>query len=391
MNKKRIIALLLAAAIPTLLMTACGGDTTTTGDSSDTSVVSVTESASAGEAEVSAESEAEANTIDVDSLTDEQLAEYYDKVFTAVQKLDIETLKLYTKEGDEAVLTLEQIAASPEYKDLWDKTVGKMVYMPKSSIVLAKSPAWLFGKWYTMHAEENAEIPESTCDLTLEEVNEFYDKYYEECPYVAEKLLEDDLYAFNEEDTGKLCFGIREILTPFGLEEIADTYLLTNYDVEKYGVYLFGEQDCLNLGYDYIAEEDKLPCYKELMEFDLDKLVEIIDNNAPDDGGIYQSYCDLYLKDEEHRATIKAWMEENCTAFRTLNNVEYFYTPDFENETIFEYADPEEKEIMKGMNIASHGSIYWFPSDWNGFTTMFDIIDSLVKQGVLPDLYEFDF
>ena len=161
MIRKKITAMLIASALSLICLTACGKDKENSITESKTGEVSTVEEDNVNSSSDESNDEDVFNDneimLDADSLTDEQIKEFTEILFTAVQKLDIETLKKYTEEDDSSVKVLEEIASTPEYKDLWDKTVGKMIYMPKSCVVLAKSPDWLYSKWYTLKAEENAE------------------------------------------------------------------------------------------------------------------------------------------------------------------------------------------------------------------------------------------
>lgn len=413
MKMKRLLALLLAAAIPVSFLTACGDDTAAQGEES--SVTSAAENAESGEngknggsggstagmsdaSEESAESAAEDMTmLDADSLTEEQERVFIEILFNAVQSFDFETLEKYTAADNDTVAVLKKISEDPVYKDLWDKTVGKMIFLPSYSVILAKSNTWLFSTWYMEKAEENAEIPDSASMLTLEEVNEFYDKYYDECPYIAGNINGYTLNPFNDEETGKLLFDIRDILSPVGFENITELNYLEAYSDLNYGTYLFGEQDSLDIGYDYIAQEDNLPQYKEFLSFDLDKIVETVENDENIDknnsGVIYDSFKKYYVN-EENRAIVKKWLEENCTALRDLSTVYYFYPADYDCDFPVYCLSDEDKAVAKELNVAGKQVFRWFPSDLengcdmlNGF---YELAEILISQGVLTEVDDAD-
>ena len=339
--------------IASTFLTGCGDEAETQSTESSMSTAGGTDFAEETNESQMAESDIQSDTtmVDARSLTDDQVAEYAEILFTAVQNLDIETLRNYTEEDDDSVEVLEKIAAAPEYQELWEKTVGQMIYLPKSSVILAKSPSWLFSKWYTIKAEENAEIPDSVRELTLEEVNEFYDTYYDACPYVAGKLSRWEIEPYNDEDTGKLLFDIEQILVPVGFSELEASALLNRSDYGKYGVYLFDDQSSLGLGYDYLGQEDQIPVYQDLLSMDLDKLVEIVESSNPPKDHYYYGYYVQYYKDEANRAIIQEWMNENCVVLRTLSSVEYFYTANLDYDYPADCIVRDERELVKDLNI----------------------------------------
>lgn len=391
MNGKKITAMLLAAALSLTLLTACGDNKPTSGTESKAGESSIAK----GEDKESSLAENNSTDgelmLDADSLTDEQIAKFAEILFTAVQKLDVETLEKYTEKDDYVIDVLAEIAATPQYKELWEKTVGKMIYLPKSSILLAKSPQWLFCKWYTLKAEENAEIPESVCKLTLDEVNEFYNKYYEECPYIAAHIDDITIKPDNDE-TGRLVFDIENILESVGLERISEYNYLPQYDGDNYGVYLFGDEDSLSLGYDYIAWEENIPDYKDLVAMNLDKFVEIVESVEEIKGSnssIYYNCYEKYYKDEKNRAIIQKWLNENCVAMRDLSTVTYFYKANFDCDYPVYLIKDEEKGLVKDLNIVSKGIIYSLPDrlkdDTNDLGVFYNIANSLINQGLLSE------
>lgn len=391
MKRKRGVTLLLAAMIASTCLTGCGDEGGTQSTESSMSTTGGTDFVEETNESEMAESDTQSDTtmVDARSLTDDQVAEYAEILFTAVQNLDIETLKNYTEEDDDSVEVLEKIAAAPEYQELWEKTVGQMIYLPKSSVILAKSPSWLFSKWYTIKAEENAEIPDSVRELTLEEVNEFYDTYYDACPYVAGKLSRWEIEPYNDEDTGKLLFDIEQILVPVGFSELEASALLNRSDYGKYGVYLFDDQSSLGLGYDYLGQEDQIPVYQDLLSMDLDKLVEIVESSNPPEDHYYYGYYVQYYKDEANRAIIQEWMNENCVVLRTLSSVEYFYTANLDYDYPADCIVRDERELVKDLNIVNNEPVLWFPREFGEFSAFYQIAKSLIDRGLLPEYVEY--
>ncbi|MGN0537152.1 MAG: hypothetical protein ACI4M3_04155 [Acutalibacteraceae bacterium] len=390
MNGKKMTAMLLAAALSLTFLTACGDNKPTSGTESKASEVS-TEKGEDKESSLAENSGTDGELmLDADDLTDEQIAKFAEILFTAVQKLDVETLKMYTEKDDNVIEVLSEIAATPQYKDLWEKTVGKMIYLPKSSILLAKSPQWLFCKWYTLKAEENAEIPDSVSKLTLDEVNDFYNKYYDECPYIAAHIDDITIKPDNDE-TGRLVFDIEHILESVWLERISEYNYLPQYTGDNYGTYLFGDEDSLSLGYDYIATEDKIPDYKDFLAMNLDKFVEVVESVGEikgSDTSIFYEYYEKYYKDEKNRAIIQKWLNENCVAMRDLSSVTYFYKADLDCDFPVYLIKDEEKELVKDLDIVCKSVMYEFPgrlkNDTDYLGILFYIAETMVKRGLLP-------
>lgn len=319
----------------------------------------------------------------IGQLTSAEIEYYFKDIFYAVRDFDFEKLESYYPDGKFA--DLHAIYDNEEYRALWEKTIGQIIYLPKAKLMVSRSPAYAFSMWYTDAASKNAEIPENVGELPHDEVNAIYEQYFTNAPYIAAQL---DYFAidFDVKD-GRIVFTINEIFENLGFAEISDMSP-RNYQ-DGYGRMVMGDENYLGLGYDYIKKETNCPYYEEVMTLDLDKIFAVLDEEEfkKESDFYYQNY-ELYYKNDEYRPIIQDWIKENCIALRALSNVRVFMKVDPSKEWPYYLAEGEEQEQLQKLECYTMEYVREFPHDLgNTYSLFFDVIETMVFAEKLPKLY----
>lgn len=320
-----------------------------------------------------------------------ELYEIADIVFKAYQELDLDTLRVYLSDSDfmESSSHLEPIKQDPENYQIWQNTVGTMIYFADSDVLLAKSTAWVESSWYTDCWENGWLIPASSSeDFSRDYLENIYKTYYVNAPYIAHPELSKEM-DFRVENGYVKC-DITRIL-----EVVNHGYWIDLFnpysDGYLYSALLLDNADCFELGYDYIlggsGEDAKIPDYEALYGGDLSEFVEVVGKyDIEDESGIYTDTFVNYYKDDTNRAILQKYLDDNCEIKRGLSEVTFFYPANFEKH--YGYYDLTEDDISYieslGIECVMVNYIFQFPKNWgNNFSPYYELVQCAKYEGLL--------
>lgn len=326
---------------------------------------------------------------DIEDFTEDELKFYLNDVITAAIELDLEKLEEYLyDEGD--LEDFQNVVNNKDYQAMWKKTIGETVYLKNSIHLVGKSPIYVFSKWYTDQAKMGAELPEDVYDLTMEQVDDIYEKYYKDAIYVAEEVdFEDDMDIHIED--GKIKFEIDGLFESLGYETIGKMADYGNY-ANGYVKMVFGEQgQHLDFGYDYITKEP-FDIYPILLSGNLEEMIELIDSRTEytfevDDLSYGHAYH-TYYKNDSDRVLIKSWMEENVESYRDESSVFTFVKANIEHEDSYPFYNftDKEKELIKDLPIYVWEGTYEFDNgksdEWSPY---YEIVEQMLYFGELEE------
>jgi len=315
---------------------------------------------------------------DPEELTEDEVAYYAGLTFTAVQELDCDTLALFT---DESIIDdLRAVKEDPTALEWWNRIIGELMYFPKEDVLIGKSFRYIFSSWYTDCVENNVPLPESIEDLTLEEAQAIYDKYYESAPYEAVDGLVYHL-DYTVEDGYFRCF-ISEIFYDLHNADLSDCLRQTwdSYGPLNASVLLLGESGSLN-DESYIRKE--FPEYEQILSMNLSSLTEILTPYFEEDSsGILGAYFEEYLVNENNRAILQKYFTENCTIKRGPVWLSLFMPVDLEYSYPVYLLSEDEKEQIAELNLINFRSISGLSKTYD-FNSYYELIKLLIDKGIL--------
>lgn len=351
-----------------MALTACGGDA---GQQSAGNVDPVVGAGNGDSAELSEEV--------LEAMTKEHITTF----FTAVQNLDAETMQPYLSELEyEQVCKIFNIVKSdPRELEFWNKTVGEIMYFPDSGALVAKSNRYIFSKWYTDCWSSNTEIPD---ELSLEDLDAIYDKYYEEAPYAINRFFTLTFFYLSE-DGAIAEVDLGQFWTAMGCTHL-DT---PPYDCDAVDIrlaVLMDSSDTISSNYEKIAED--IPGYADLLSKDIDRLIEIVDAwPKAEKAGLYFDCYNQYYKNEENKEIMQQFLNEECDIYRIPYTI-YVFTP-YDPEKMDpkgRYVTLEDRQTLKEMDLrlVEMNTIRSFPENFdNNFTAYYDIVSCAKDLGVV--------
>lgn len=398
--KSSVIKFLAVVVCLSICMVGCGKDSTNVPE--EGTVGSVADAAGENTEEIMTASEpASSGTTILDSngsLEEDfeghdrsELYEITDIVFKAYQELDLDTLRVYLSDSDfmEASSHLEPIKQDPKNYQIWQNTVGTMIYFADSDVLLAKSTAWVESSWYTDCWENGWLIPASSSeDFSRDYLENIYNTYYVNAPYIACPNLSKEMDYRVE--NGYVRCDITGILEAVGHGYWVD--LFNPYtDGYLYSALLLNNADCFTLGYNYILgdpeEGVKIPDYEVLYEGDLSEFVKVVNKyDIKDESGLYMETFVTYYEDETNRAIIQEYLDENCEIKRGLSEVAFFFPANFKEH--YGYYDLTEDDIhyieSLGIECVMVNYIFEFPENWgNNFSPYYELVQCVKYEGLL--------
>lgn len=339
---------------------------------------------------------------DVEKLTKAEFSHYLGIVITALKELDIETLKEYykpeEKESDSwvddlmnayrdhgEIECLEYIKNDETMRNLWEYTVGQMIYLPDSGYVAYKDTQYLFCKWYNDMLDKGESLPNSTWDLSIENILAIYEEYDKELPYNT-SLAFDVGCCFVED--GNIYFKLDSVINRiFGL-----TLMCVEPDEE--GVFSASEYSYLAFGATYyleneIATDEDFNLLDIALEADLDKVVEYFDSRTEYDLNTMDDYkaedYRTYFKDDAMRAKAQQWMNENVNIFNRGNWVVFYMPLDMEYSYPCYSFSEEERELVKDITLVEDVIMYDESNDEYDFSPYYDLIDRMKEFDVFEE------
>ena len=313
-----------------------------------------------------------------------ELNEVTEVVFKAFQELDMDTLKIYLRDKDfeEASRCLTPVKEDSENYEIWKNTVGQMIYLPESDVLLVKSTHWVENAWYTDCWRNNSEIPaDSAEELSRDYLMKIYEKYYVNAPYKIIADFSSVLY-FSVEDGYVKC-EIYDILPQTAHGNLSD--LLATYETgHLYSALILNNTPEIGLGYDYIVSEDKstkIPEYEDLMEGDLSKVIEIADKYS-----LKNTTIDKYLRNDETRKILQQYLNENCEILRDVSTVNFFCKSNSATDLGYRKMTPNDIEYINSLGIKCvfEWTIFSLPDNWT------DPYHQLLMSAVHEDLIKLE-
>ncbi len=399
MKRKLLITILVLVTV--LSLSACGKDNVgpsvnnTTGTNAevneDSSIADGESGASiAGSEETDTEEDINSTTIaNFETLTkdeEKKILKYHTAIIIeAIKKLDVDTLKQYIEpENIERVeQSINKIKSNQSDVDFWNNTVGTIFYLEESDILLMKSHEYTYGNWYTDCWKNNETIPaDDSVDFSNEYLDMIYEKYYKDAPYVAYYNVAND-FAVDINDEGKVTFNPIFIYSNY--ECIVDCLMDT--DINMRASVLLNEVDCLDLGYDYIKDDNEH--FQLFLDKDLDGIVSKgIEMGVVDTEKIGTIYSNNF-RDENMKNVVKQFLNDNCTVVRDLSNI-YIIAPANINNTFplnaLKGSDRDKLKEM-GIEIITILSVLKFNEDDNDFVLLMDLSNLVIEHGLAERKY----
>ena len=308
-------------------------------------------------------------------LTDEELKYYHNKIFTALQTLDLETLAEYSMpiEGYENVLNnLKTISQNEKYKKMYEQTFGECQYLPDSMLVIYKDRLYLFNKWVEEMENQGKQLPANTSCISTETVDEWYSKYYNEIPNFCQTFDQISFYKLKD---GKIQYNLKHILSVFWSTSLDVEYTSENEE-SLYSTMLFYDID-LSDGYEALKE--RCPQYKDVLTLDLDKVVNYFEQEThmSTDDSYYECFSKCY-KDKNMRKEVQKWVNENCFATRGFYEIKIYVPVCVEKDSLFKNCTTTELQILKDANLYFSWGV-----SFNDFTAYDVIIETMTNFGRL--------
>lgn len=240
-------------------------------------------------------------------ISQEQLNEVTAIIIEAVKALDIETIKKYTANSDEAnsyIEKIEQIRNDEDSLKLWDNTIGKLIYLKESNVLVGKSLNYIYSQWYTDCAVNGINITSlSSRDMSLDNAVAIYNSYYKNAPY---EVVSVSSYNLNYQLVdGRLVCSPYYVFTSLGYPDMNSVF----NDIAE-GSYM----DYASL---VIGKENNISgVYSEFLNKDLNAVVEATTLTEEQSVGEYFEFYNNYLLNEENRTIIQDYMKSSVVVLR---------------------------------------------------------------------------
>jgi len=323
-----------------------------------------------------------------EDLSDAEISHYLNVVVNAAIDLDMETLKEYIDE--DIYSSFESIYNDEEYKAMWQKTIGNMIYLKDSRYLVGKNINHIVSMWYTDSWKKNIEMPEEAKYFTREQTKEMYETYYDKAFYIAKELGDYNI----ELEEGKIRFEIDDIFEDMGYGNIKYDLAPSSWTYEgsgeNYAHLLVGEQaENLNLGYDYIYNDGKsfgnLDIFlSESLEDDVDYFKTQTKYDINSDSSIYVEWFNHYYLNSETRKIIQEWKNENVIILRDLSSVTAYIKSNVDETYPYYTFTDEEKEFIRDFELCWEERIFdWYTEDADELEIHFGIVDRMIQDGLL--------
>lgn len=312
---------------------------------------------------------------DTDEITLEEKNYYKNKMVKALIALDIDILELYLEE--DSYRYVKSIYDDPEYKELYQNTIGEIIYLEESTIFVSKDLDYVYSRWYDEHYKANLNIVDSVRELSKEEVNSVYEKYYKTAPYTAGDV---GGVSISVKD-GYIKYGISKLFEYIHVDLFMDLDPTFTVDGENYANFVFGsDRENMNLGYDYINRDGDFDIWESTYNFDIDEMISVFEGDPETfKMDLYKKCLEEYYKNAENRKIIEDWVKENAEVYRDLSYVTFFVPATVEDYPFTLIETEEEKELIKDLNLGES----FRTSESSPWEVFYEIVSKLKKEGLL--------
>lgn len=275
--------------------------------------------------------------------------QYAAVILEAFQNLDEEALKPFLNEKDytEVAAAFAAIKEVPEDVEVWNRTIGTMIYLPGSDVLIGKCCDYVTAKWYTDCWKNKEEFPaDESVGFPKEYLDAIYNNYYKDAPY--RMLMFNFSKIVNIHEDGSLCYTS-------SLSDALDIdFEFYDYKPEELrATVLLNREEYFHFGYEYIAED--IPEYEVLMSKDLDKMLEIVEG-CPDWENMRNRYQD-YLMNTDARAAIQTFFNEECEVYRDVSKIMFYFPVDVDKVSFYRYLFTEEDKGT--IRQLEEGFVHW--------------------------------
>lgn len=400
---KRVFVLLLCLAM-VFSMAACGNDATEPTKPQETPGISESTPDEPTSGETTPDDTEPSNPVvdentvrpngelpeDEDDLTRAEVNHYIGKVMQAIINLDVETMKEYA--NSHSAYMIKAVKEDDVYRAVWEKTIGKSVYLEESNMLVYKDPQFVFTSWLTDLYKNGDTLKAAAEEYTEEEIVAILDKYIDKAPYLANELDIEDDFKIDIED-GKIVIDCNDCLGATPWDRLSD--ISVPHPTVRTGKDLaclaFGAHCEVSLGLDYI-NTNGFTIWEALVTADLDKIVTAFDN-APYDMNIeitsttnhlYEFIYQTYYKDAEKRAKIQDWMDEHVMILRSLSSVWVYIPAELTDTYPYCTLTDAEKDLIKDLNIYIKEGVFEFQANTsNEFSPFYEIVVQMSSFGAI--------
>jgi hypothetical protein len=252
------------------------------------------------------------------------------------------------------LVLLHSIYNNSNYKELYKNTIGKAIYLPDSEVFVIKDVEWIFYKWYSDIYEKGGPVPVNIGSLTISDINEIYNKYYDAAPY---KIVETSSLTFKLH-RGNIKYDANKMITSL-LGASCDLKYLTPSS-KGYGNFVLGgnyhdfvgksinPDNIYKKGYDL---------WKTVYRFNVDEMINIIDH---DDSVITDNEWDeeydmaiynQYYKNTEYKNQIKEWVKDNYEIYRGVDDIAIFIDIHVKYDSPYQGFTKTEQTFLEKLDI----------------------------------------
>lgn len=290
---------------------------------------------------------------------------YFNYLFmTSIINLDTETLKKLSLD-ETGISCLETIKNDAQRKDLWEKTVGKVIYLPESRQLIYKDPLHIYCMYITDIHNTIGGDPTEMARYSYDEVLEFYNKYYEKAFYVAKEV------DINEIDT----------ILSFLYEYLG---LVEPITASKEGLFQLvcpEYENYLSLP-EYIDTEDGFPNWIAFKDLNLDSMLPVIEagfyDNESLENPLYKDEFEFYFKNTQNKQNLQKFINENCIHYKTAVNITYYVPINKKDLNLSQ----SETEKIKDINLFVSG---FFRNGYSYEHLLSTLINSAISHGAVAE------
>ncbi len=323
-------------------------------------------------------------------LTKDEVQHYTGKVMQAIIQLDVDTMEELA--SDDSVYLIRSVKEDDIYRTMWEKTIGKSIYLEESNMLIYKDPQYIFAGWLTDAYKNGEALKSKIDDYTEEEIIAISDKYVDKAPYIATKIDIEDDFEIDIED-GKIVIDCNDCLSATAWDELSDVGV--PHPISRSGEDLaklaFGVNCEISLGLQYI-EKDGFTIWKSLITGDLSAIVAAYDAAADYDlnaeltgtNMLWETVYQHYFKKDENVSVVQQWINENVTIFREISSV-YVYIPASLEKTYPYYTLTDaEKDQLKDVDIFIRSNVHEHQKNTKSeFDPFYDVIAQMVRLGAI--------